>query len=182
MTIYKKLKRKAKFYIIRLNQYLPFNSLRMFIYKNLIQLKVGKQTMIWCGNKFPDVPQDFEVGKNSIIGPNNVFLVGGGIEIGSNVNLSGFSYFISQGHHANDPEYKTTFRKIVIEDDVWVATNCTIGPGVTLGKGCVVAAGSVVTKSVPAFTIVGGNPAKHIKNRNTELSYKLNSMHGTKWF
>ena len=51
----------------------------------------------------------------------------------------------------------------MIEDDVWIGANAIILKGVTLGKGCVVAAGSVVTKSVPANALVGGNPARIIK-------------------
>ena len=176
-----KINRKINFYLIRINQYIFLNSLRMFFYKHVLAMDIAEETMIWCGNKFPNKPKYFSIGHHSIIGPNNVFLIEGGIEIGSNVNLSGFSYFISQGHNANDPDYKTTLRKITIEDNVWVATNCTILPGVTLGEGSVVCAGSVVAKSVPAYTIVGGNPAKYIKNRNKEIRYKLNSMQGTKW-
>lgn len=179
---FSKLNRKINFYLIRFNQYLPFNKVRMWIYKSFIKIDIGHETMIWCGNKFPISPKSFVIGKNSIVGPNNVFLVEGGIEIGNNVNLSGFSYFISQGHGANDPEYKTVLRKIIIEDNVWVATNSTILPGVTLGEGCVVCAGSVVSKSVEPYTMVGGNPAVFIKNRNENIKYKLNSMKGTKWF
>jgi acetyltransferase-like isoleucine patch superfamily enzyme len=53
---------------------------------------------------------------------------------------------------------------IVIEDDVWIGANSIILPGVRLGKGCVVAAGSVVTKDVPAMAVAGGNPARLIKS------------------
>ena len=54
---------------------------------------------------------------------------------------------------------------IVIEDDVWIGSNAIILKGVTIGTGSVIAAGAVVTKSVPAYSIVGGNPAKVIKQR-----------------
>lgn len=54
---------------------------------------------------------------------------------------------------------------VVIEDDVWIGTRAIILAGVTIGRGAVVAAGSVVTKSVPAYAIVGGNPAKIIRMR-----------------
>ena len=52
---------------------------------------------------------------------------------------------------------------VTIEDDVWVGANAVILPGVTLGKHCVVAAGSVVSRSVPAYTICAGSPARIIK-------------------
>ena len=54
---------------------------------------------------------------------------------------------------------------IVIEDDVWIGSNAIILKGVTIGTGSVIAAGAVVTKSVPAYSIVGGNPAKVIRQR-----------------
>ena len=54
---------------------------------------------------------------------------------------------------------------VKIEDDCWIASNAVILAGVTVGKGAVVAAGSIVTKDVPPYSIVGGNPAKIIKSR-----------------
>ena len=57
---------------------------------------------------------------------------------------------------------------VVIEDDVWVGANSVILPGVTLGKHCVVAAGSVVSDSVPSYSICAGCPAKVIKTYDFE--------------
>lgn len=54
-------------------------------------------------------------------------------------------------------------RPVRIEDDVWIGCNCVINRGVSIGKAAVVAAGSVVTKDVPAFTLVAGNPAREIR-------------------
>jgi len=54
---------------------------------------------------------------------------------------------------------------IVIKNDVWIGVNCTILDGITIGNGAVIAAGSIVTKDVPSYAIVGGNPAKIIKYR-----------------
>jgi acetyltransferase-like isoleucine patch superfamily enzyme len=59
---------------------------------------------------------------------------------------------------------KVDSKKIVIEDNVWIGFDCIILKGVTIGKGAIVAAGSVVTKSVESFTLVGGNPAVKIKD------------------
>ena len=57
---------------------------------------------------------------------------------------------------------------VVIEDDVWVGTGAIILKGVTIGRGSVVAAGSVVTRSIPPYSIVGGVPARVIKKRFTD--------------
>ena len=55
-------------------------------------------------------------------------------------------------------------RPIVIKDDVWIGMNVIILKGVTIGEGAIVGAGSVVTKDVPAWTVVAGNPAKVVKH------------------
>ena len=62
-----------------------------------------------------------------------------------------------------DQGVKRSFVKI--EDDCWIASNAVILSGVTIGRGSVVAAGSIVTKDVPPYSVVGGNPAKLIKSR-----------------
>jgi len=64
---------------------------------------------------------------------------------------------------------------VIIEDYAWVSSRTTLLPGVTIGKGAVVAAGAVVTKSVEPYTVVGGVPAKKIGERSKELNYKLSS-------
>ncbi|KQL36093.1 MULTISPECIES: CatB-related O-acetyltransferase [Bacillaceae] len=68
----------------------------------------------------------------------------------------------------------------IIENDAWIGMNAMIMPGVTIGEGAIVAAGSVVSKDVPPYTIVGGNPAKEIKKRFTDKEIeKLKEM---RWF
>ncbi len=64
-------------------------------------------------------------------------------------------------------------KNVIIKDFVWIGANVTIVPGVTIGQGVVVAAGSVITKDVPDFAVVGGNRAKVIKYRNKENFLKL---------
>jgi acetyltransferase-like isoleucine patch superfamily enzyme len=65
---------------------------------------------------------------------------------------------------------KTSYSKgdIIICNDVWIGANCSIIDGITIGNGAVIAAGSVVIKNVEPYSIVGGNPAKHIKYRLPE--------------
>ena len=56
--------------------------------------------------------------------------------------------------------------KIIIEDDVWIGRNAIVMPGIKIGKGSIIGAGSVVTRNVESFSVVGGVPAKLIKKRN----------------
>ena len=87
------------------------------------------------------------------------------ITIGDHVQItSRVSIFTHGGGNAVrriDPDFDC-FGKVVIEDWAYIGSQSVIMPGVTVGEGAIVAAGSVVTKSVPAYTVVGGNPAKFI--------------------
>lgn len=108
---------------------------------------------------------------------------GEGLEIGAYCSIAKDVKFILGGNHKTDclmtfpvknkfgphQENETlTKGKIILEADVWIGVGATILSGVRLGQGCVVAAGSVVTKSFPDFAIVGGNPARIIKMRFDE--------------
>ena len=86
------------------------------------------------------------------------------ITVGNNCQLTNCKIFTHGGGKSAryiDP-YFDIFGKVIIEDDVYIGTDSLIMPGVTIGKNSLVAAGSVVTKSVAPFTVVGGNPAKYI--------------------
>lgn len=92
----------------------------------------------------------------------------GGIEIGNDVSIAHQSSILSFNHHWDDEtvpiKYNPVVRKpVYISDDVWVGCGVRIMPGVTIGRRCVVAAGSVVTQDIPSGTLVGGVPAKVIK-------------------
>lgn len=90
------------------------------------------------------------------------------IAIGNGVVINDGARLITGSHDIHSPTYDHVFAPIIVEDHAWIATDAMILKGVTIGRGAVVAAGSVVTKSVPAFTVVGGNPAKQIGRRRIE--------------
>lgn len=86
------------------------------------------------------------------------------VSIGNNCGIAPEVLIMDGDHHkVGDRSKEGKKQAIIIEDDVWVATRCIIMKGVTLGKGCVIAAGSVVTKDVPPYTLAAGVPAKVIK-------------------
>jgi acetyltransferase-like isoleucine patch superfamily enzyme len=134
-------------------------------------MRIHPDSLVYPGNKF-SYCRNVTWGK-SIIGSSSLFLGLGGITIGDNVNISGYSYFISQSHSMSSPQFRTETAPIVIEDYAWLAVNVTILPGVTVGRGAVVAAGAVVTRDVPSYAVVGGNPAKVISKRIETLDYSL---------
>jgi len=112
-----------------------------------------------------------EIGKHSSIAQNcSITGEEAGVFIGENVMIAPNVVIIAfnHGYDMLDMPMRTQAHvqaPVVIEDDVWVAANCTIGLGVRVGKGSIIAANSFVNKDVPPFTIVGGVPAKTIGSR-----------------
>jgi maltose O-acetyltransferase len=94
------------------------------------------------------------------------------ITLGNNVVINQGCTLLTASHDINCPNWQHKKAPIVIEDYAWIATNSIILPGVTVGRGAVVGAGSVVTKSIPPYHVVAGNPAKTINERTLkELSH-----------
>lgn len=132
----------------------------------------------------------------SISGPGTILhSVNGKIKIGSfssiaeNVSIQEFNHDMRKATTAAMQLYFFTHRfeddvvskgDVVLEEDVWVGSNAVILSGVHIGRGAVISAGAVVTKDVPAYTIVGGVPAKPIKMRFSEETIKL--LEETKWW
>jgi acetyltransferase-like isoleucine patch superfamily enzyme len=112
------------------------------------------------------------IGDNTGIGHNSSFTVGTRIEIGRHCRIAtGVAIFDAPGHPldpamrlAGNPAAPEDARPVVIEDNVWIGQSVIIMPGVTIGEGSVVAAGSVVTTSVPANILVAGNPARQVRS------------------
>ena len=108
---------------------------------------------------------EMRIGRNVFINQNCTFYDLGGIDIADEVMIGPNVSIITSGHPLEPSERRsvTTGKPIVIERNVWIAAGATIIGGVTIGENSVVAAGSVVTKDVPANTLAGGNPARIIR-------------------
>jgi acetyltransferase-like isoleucine patch superfamily enzyme len=106
-----------------------------------------------------------QIGKNVFINHACTFLDQGGITIEDNVLIGPKVNLITENHPLEPANRRALICKpIVIRRNAWIGAAATILPGVTVGENAVVAAGAVVSKDVPANTVVGGIPAKHIKN------------------
>lgn len=92
--------------------------------------------------------------------------MGDGVRIGAHTSILGFNHSMDP----SEPVFRQplTSKGIRIGDDVWIGSNVIVLDGVTVGSHAVLAAGAVVTKDVPEWSIVGGNPAKHIRDRRTK--------------
>lgn len=114
---------------------------------------------------------------NIYIGPMAYIWGIGGLEIHDNVIVGPRVTIHTSNHRYEDAamlpyDGYSYAKKVTIEKNVWIGDNTMIVPGVTIGEGSIVAMGSVVTKDIPKYSIVGGNPAKVIKQRDIE-KYKL---------
>jgi len=112
-----------------------------------------------------DFGKNIRIGKKVFINSGCRFQDQGGIIIGDE-SLIGHNVVLATINHDLNPNNRgtMTLKPIVLKKRTWIGSNSTILPGITVGENSVVAAGSVVTKDVPANTIVAGNPAKFISN------------------
>ncbi len=102
-------------------------------------------------------------GKNVFINHSAILSSSGGIEFGDNVMVAPGLKIATINHDMYDRHITYTYGKVTVKENAWIGMGVTICPGVTIGKYAVVAAGSVVTKDVPDYAVVGGVPAKVIK-------------------
>lgn len=127
-------------------------------------LEIDKSVVVFTP-LFINYGKHTKIGKNVFINFDCVILDLGGITIEDNVLIAPKVSLLSEGHPVSPDERQSLVPgHIHIRKNAWIGAGATILPGVTVGENAVVAAGAVVSKDVPANTIVGGIPARHIKN------------------
>lgn len=149
--------------------YMPYR-IRHWFLRRFCQVRIGRDSSIAMGC--------FVTGYHIAIGDNTVvnrytYLDGRvPLTIGNNVNISHYTLIQTLTHDPQNPDFVCLCKPVVIEDHVWIGARAIISPGVRVGEGAVIGAGSVVTRDVEPYTIVAGNPARFIKERSRELRYK----------
>lgn len=123
-------------------------------FKGLNNLSIGNNTSIPKGSVFYCTEAELTIGDNVIFGPNPTIITGD-----HRTDIIG--KFITD----IDVKLPENDKPVIIEDDVWAGANITILKGVTIGRGSIIAAGSLVNKSCPPYSIIGGVPARIIKFR-----------------
>jgi acetyltransferase-like isoleucine patch superfamily enzyme len=123
---------------------------------------------------------DVLIGNKTIIGIANTLI--GPITIGDDVMLAQNIVVSALNHAYQDVSISPSLQKvickpIVISDRVWIGANCIITAGVRLGRHCIIGAGSVVTKDIPDYSVAVGNPAKVVKQYNSQTAIWENTIH-----
>jgi acetyltransferase-like isoleucine patch superfamily enzyme len=168
-----KIKHKRKIHIsgtVNIGDNVEINALSRSGIKLGKNVTILKGTIIECTGVLTRLGEGLTIGNNVGIAQNCFIQVRGFVEIGNDVIFGPNVSIFSENHNFDNPDMPIskqgeTRKGVKIEDGVWIGTRAVILDGVELGKNCIVAAGSVVTKNVPSNAIVAGIPAKIIKNR-----------------
>jgi acetyltransferase-like isoleucine patch superfamily enzyme len=165
--------------------HVPSFTLRHLWYRRVLGIQLGENASMYLGTYVvffgPRAIRrnGVRVGRNSRIDRNCTLDARSPLTIGDNVSISPEVVILAGTHDINDPRFPESTVgpwAVAIEDHVWIGTRATILPGVTVGRGAVVAAGAVVSKDVPPLTVVGGVPAKAIGMRDPgACAYELAS-------
>lgn len=156
---------------------IPFPDIRMALYRQA-GMRIGAETniMMHC---FVLEARTITIGPNCIIGPFTTLDGRGTLTIGRNVNVAGDVLTIGGHHVVDSPTAEGIKGPVVIEDNAWIAMRATILAGVTIGEGAYVAAAALVNRDVEPYTLVGGVPAKKIRDRSHDIQYTLH--HFPRW-
>ena len=126
--------------------------------------KIGENCTVYASAKIW-APWNLEMKPYSVIGPDVDCYNQGKVIIGTHTVISQKSYICASSHDISDSKLPLILKPITIGNQVWIAADAFIGPGVTIGEGAVVGARAAVFKDVEPWTVVGGNPAQFIKKR-----------------
>lgn len=166
------------YYLYRLSQ-TPSHRLRNFVYRRICKMKMDKDVVIYHGTEVRE-PANISMARGVIIGDNSILDGRNGIQIGEDVVFASNVRIWTEQHDHEDPWFRCSTQPhgpVVIDRHAWIGSHTIILHSVHIGEGAVIAAGAVVTKDVPPFSIVAGIPAKQIAERNHNLRYVNDGSH-----
>ena len=151
--------------------YFPSHRVRGYFYRRAGLVLHPTSSIHWRAEFY--APERIRIGAYCTIG-DSAFLDGrSGLTIGDSVNFGSHVTIYTRQHDVDAADFAEIGAPVVVGDRAWVSSHSIVLPGVTIGEGAVVAAGSVVTKDVAPYTLVGGNPARYIRDRSRDLTYRL---------
>lgn len=150
----------------------PSHTFRRRMYQ-LAGVTLGKGSTIHVGARLYQ-PKNIRIGDDTIVGDHATLDGRAALTIGNHVDIASEVMIFNSQHDINHPEFEAIEAPVTIHDYVFIGPRAILLPGVTIGRGAVVAAGAVVTKDVADGVVVGGIPAKPISKRQlTDYHYIL---------
>ncbi|OGF45884.1 MAG: hypothetical protein A2231_07140 [Candidatus Firestonebacteria bacterium RIFOXYA2_FULL_40_8] len=133
-------------------------------------ISIGDNTLVHEYSLIKANGGKISIGRDCTVNDYSILYGHGGLVIGNDVHIAAHVVIVPANHIYENPDIfiskqGETKKGIIIEDDVWLGANAVILDGVTIGRGSIVGAGAVVTRSVPPCVVVAGSPAKVIKKR-----------------
>lgn len=159
--------------------WLPARRLRHRLYRRM-GLQLHPTAVIHRGLEIRH-PHRVSIGAGTVVGFDVILDGRRHITIGDHVNLSSEVAIWTLQHDYRDPDFAEVGAPVVVGDRAWLSFRATILPGVTIGEGAVVAAGAVVTRDVPPYTVVAGTPARVVAERPRDLTYEIGTA-VSPWF
>ena len=139
------------------------NSWKIFLLKSF-GAKVHQTAVVYSSVKIYQ-PWNLEMHEHACLAPEVDCYNVGKVIIEAHATVSQKTYLCAASHNINSKKHELIFEPIIVKNQAWIGADAFIGMGVTIGEGAVVGARAAVFKDVAPWTIVGGNPAKFIKNR-----------------
>lgn len=158
--------------------HVPLNDLRVAALR-AVGAALGPNIFLFGGSEFIE-PWHLRIDGNCHVGRSCQIDARGGISMGRNVVIASHTLLITADHDIQSPGFEGRLAPITIGDRAWLASRVVVTRGVTIGEGAVVAAGSVVNRDVPPWTIVGGVPARPVGTRSSDQSYEIDR--GPRWY
>ncbi len=152
--------------------HIPSHTLRLLYYRSVLRFQVGKQSSIFMGTTF-ESPGKLIIGQGSTVNRGCLLDSRGSLSIGDGVSISSGVTILTAEHDIQSSTFAGREEPVQVQDHVFIGTKAMILPGVILGRGAVVAAGAVVTRSVAPYTVVGGIPARRLGSRTSDLAYTV---------
>jgi maltose O-acetyltransferase len=158
---------------------IPFYTIRHAWYRYVLGWYIGANTSVLMGqtvqmNGVRSSGRRVSIDRGTIIGSRCFISTAGGLVIGQNVYLSPGVWLVTGTRDPDDPQFRTRYNPIVIDDFACIGARATIMGGITIGTGAIVRSGAVVLEDVEPFAVVEGAPARTVGRRAlTELSYRL---------
>ena len=155
---------------VALIRHIPSQTLRRECYR-FMGAKIGNHVTMFASVDIRQ-PNGLKIGKGCSIGPYVLLDARKGLEIKENVTIAYGAIIWTLHHEMNSKDFHGKGAPIVIHDYAWICSRSIVLPGVTIGRGAIVASGSVVTKDVEPYAVVGGIPARKIGERTEhEFTY-----------